>query len=748
MKILVVTGLPYIGLEQVDDLLHKAGLAKPSPGKMQSYDVNDWHVGLLNSADIKGGSLGLNAPLIIGKVWEELAVDVLLGNIGAKDWGFYDSIAVWTSDFWSDIDPQTRFICCFSKAEIALGQYRKKVPSGLRVEDKIFLNAWKIYNQELLSFCKKNPQRSVLLDIEEIARQPVEFIHTISCHFELDSLAYQDVNDAHFNLSAELLELPARQSKLLVDVSRKLSNQRTLLISPSKEISVSPYFPAKVRWIDIFTGFTKSKHYEKQLQDNMQSLRNEILASNNDLKKINFLYGQLLAERTNLDLEVNSLSTQLAEKNQQLESRNEELNALREELNLKQGDLSTQLAEKNQQLESRNEELNALRESFNLISNKKMLAEDNLGRQLEYVQDLKEKAESSNGLVMINQLQLVQNELEKFYIQNTKLTNEKDLYLTFLKRATAELPEWIDAQDLVSANLADTTDHKSLGIQATNVWLKSGIDIPQIEYIFGIKNNIPYMQIRSQELLYADFCNWSLGHDEGDVRVFTFAPEGFKNFDEFNEQIISNLSPAQLDNIANLLGLAGSNLSRLGLSKASQPFWGAIIGRLNKYIPLNRPASWERVEVLDLGASSGKKKGHCLRIFVRKFLGTQRSVNILAFDLEISFGIIKNLVNSDTLVWKFRKWKNSDNLFQNWVTSEKDTYGAFSRLEVDLKTKKIKSSFYEELASQDQEFIQEIVSLMPRIIENGWNENNQVPDKKNLIKSLNLAGKILLTPAK
>eukprot|EP01036_Dinobryon_divergens_P015560 gene15560-21088_t len=111
MSILIASAAPFSGLEHCLPLLQQAGLAAALPvaSPAGSIDANDWHTRLLAAQGLTGQLQTPIARLTVGKMWEELAVKLLLANMNQPDWGLADERATWVLPFWAGLDPQTRF---------------------------------------------------------------------------------------------------------------------------------------------------------------------------------------------------------------------------------------------------------------------------------------------------------------------------------------------------------------------------------------------------------------------------------------------------------------------------------------------------------------------------------------------------------------------------------------------------------------------------------------------------------------
>ena len=207
MNIVVTCGHPYSGFQAVHALLTEAGLAQASVSRREGMDAREFHQRVLAAHGVDLALPESLAPVTPGRVWEDLAVDLFLGNLDAPDWGWADPGAVWLLDFWSQFDPQIRFVLVYATPELVVGEMlRQGALSPEGVADAIA--SWVTYHLELLRFFHRHRDRCILLDSAAATSVPRELVTKVTdvFHLGLDpARAVQDVDRTSKSVLAALL---------------------------------------------------------------------------------------------------------------------------------------------------------------------------------------------------------------------------------------------------------------------------------------------------------------------------------------------------------------------------------------------------------------------------------------------------------------------------------------------------------------------------------------------------------------
>jgi hypothetical protein len=135
------------------------------------------------------------------RLWQALAVDMVLANIDQEHWGWADSLSVSLLEFWRDFDPGFNFVLVYAPPEYALARLLMRGPADPRAVAAA-IRTWQDYNEALLDFFTRNRDRALLVNAEALAANPADLIANCRSRFGIElKLTNEPV--------ASELELPA-----------------------------------------------------------------------------------------------------------------------------------------------------------------------------------------------------------------------------------------------------------------------------------------------------------------------------------------------------------------------------------------------------------------------------------------------------------------------------------------------------------------------------------------------------------
>jgi len=163
MKILTVCSSPNVSLEPITTLLEHSGLSKglDSEEKNQSYE--QWHEQVFDAYEQDSSGLFIKQPLTPGKVWQDMAGQLIHANLTKKQWYWSASKAGWLLDFWHELEPQHRFALIYSPPQIGISQCVLNA-SEQNTNIETAIQSWIHYHFELLRFYRSH-QDSVWLTL-------------------------------------------------------------------------------------------------------------------------------------------------------------------------------------------------------------------------------------------------------------------------------------------------------------------------------------------------------------------------------------------------------------------------------------------------------------------------------------------------------------------------------------------------------------------------------------------------------
>lgn len=173
MKSICITGAVQADLNHVAAIMQQAGMQPPKPAKHDStIDIGFWHRQVMALVTEESGDT--QSVLNPGRLWEQLASDIFVANINSKIWGWSDAQSTWLLDYWLGFEPHLNFILVCVSPQQMLASAMISETDTMSVET--VMNAWQVHHQELLRFHLRNPQRSLLVDLNECTNYPESLI--------------------------------------------------------------------------------------------------------------------------------------------------------------------------------------------------------------------------------------------------------------------------------------------------------------------------------------------------------------------------------------------------------------------------------------------------------------------------------------------------------------------------------------------------------------------------------------------
>jgi hypothetical protein len=270
MKILIASAAPFSGLTGCQDALIQAGLMTAVPFESPAGKItpNQWHQKLLASNGVEGELTSPNGKLAIGKMWEDLAVGMLQANMNQGEWGFADECAVWTLDFWANIEPQTRFALGYVSLGQAVALYRQSHADATEENIHDLAKSWLDWNTELLVFAQKQGKRAILFDLHEGATYPPRLVNTCIKKLGLQKLDWQKLEDKPaptWPAPEDLANLRLPNLGAVRSLQKKLDAAGTALLNPNTQVMTTPSSDKSSGSWSVFGIFGKSKQLTLEL---------------------------------------------------------------------------------------------------------------------------------------------------------------------------------------------------------------------------------------------------------------------------------------------------------------------------------------------------------------------------------------------------------------------------------------------------------------------------------------------------
>ena len=233
MKTLCITGTECAMFNKISDTIFNAGI---SPAKTitqpngSSMDFNDWHQKVVDENSL----LSIDSSSKIGRIWEQLAVDLFMENVGQEKWGWACPHSVKLLNFWHSFAPQLCFILLYSTPEEAIYAASKNLNNNSAHNNSgdAIIKQWLNDQQMMLKFYIKNPLQSLLINVNDFRKNPKYLVEKINEHFNFNLNSFTALNDPDSenlkilepnSLAEYLVNITLQQSQYLSEVNTLFS---------------------------------------------------------------------------------------------------------------------------------------------------------------------------------------------------------------------------------------------------------------------------------------------------------------------------------------------------------------------------------------------------------------------------------------------------------------------------------------------------------------------------------------------
>lgn len=184
MNKIILLGHPSSGLQQVESLLLASGMQPALPSKRD---------GLLPAAVVDTLCQAHQCPAIedamtedefspvqAGAIWQSLALDLVLGNLQQSLWGWADVRNIFWLDYWVTLDPHVTFVMVYDQPGNALQAAAwKQTGQPVDMELPRFLENWQAYNGAMLRFYSRHPDRCLLVNTRYASEQLLNYLEQL-----------------------------------------------------------------------------------------------------------------------------------------------------------------------------------------------------------------------------------------------------------------------------------------------------------------------------------------------------------------------------------------------------------------------------------------------------------------------------------------------------------------------------------------------------------------------------------------
>ncbi len=356
MHKLIIVGHQSSNFQNTFKLLQSYGVNEAKPSRREGYTPLEISRIICQAHGIDDISSSSSlAPdfsqLEVGNVWHGLALDLMLGNMDSKIWGWADTNSIYLLNFWRDIDPEITFVMVYSNPEdVLLHSEHEQNLTPEDLEKKI--EQWIAYNEALLYFYNRNKDRCFLVHSQQVNEPSRRYLLEIGSKINAPWLA-QITNDASNN--AQIQTLANLQPQAIRENHTALVQDEAASADIADEISTF-HASLKQKSLSLFISRLIIQQHPKliQLYEDLQSFANFPLHEDiSGINKQNFNQSAFdgWLEMTKLSQEKDQLVSQLHEVQEQLRDKDSKLDAL-PELQQENSALLSQLHHVQEELES------------------------------------------------------------------------------------------------------------------------------------------------------------------------------------------------------------------------------------------------------------------------------------------------------------------------------------------------------------------------------------------------------------
>ncbi len=200
MKILTICSSPYLSLTPLTAQLENSGLPEGlASNETPPQNYEEWHQHVFDAYEQDASGLLTQQSLSPGKVWQDMAGQLIHANLSKKQWFWASSKAGWLLDFWLALEPQSRFALIYSPPHIGISQCLSALADD-NIKTEIAVENWINYHTELLRFYRSYPNQCILVNYQHCVEYPSQFVQACKQYLSFDintTLSSDDSTEVH-----------------------------------------------------------------------------------------------------------------------------------------------------------------------------------------------------------------------------------------------------------------------------------------------------------------------------------------------------------------------------------------------------------------------------------------------------------------------------------------------------------------------------------------------------------------------
>ncbi|MGK7901080.1 MAG: methyltransferase [Hormoscilla sp.] len=342
-KVLAIAGMHRSGTSLTASLLGSAGVylgdrlvgvdVGNDKGHFEDVDFVEFHKQVLRSQSLDADGLTFQTQMPVADRYVKIAQDLISEKGVHSLWGWKDPRMTLFLDFWLQLLPDGIFLLVYrSPWEVVDSLYRRGTDEAIAAYPEKAVELWMHYNQKILEFYDRVPDRCLLANLSKIVSNPQLLIQTINEKFQINlTEARDDI------IAPELLGQSVGQTHRPVLIKKYWTAALDLYLAldakagpmqgePSWSWSqyVKSYSPQEWGfrdWWEIGSLKSQVKLLQKTAGDRskLQQTQAELQEMRSQLQATQSQYQQLQTEAQELKLELEETGRQLSETRSQLD---------------------------------------------------------------------------------------------------------------------------------------------------------------------------------------------------------------------------------------------------------------------------------------------------------------------------------------------------------------------------------------------------------------------------------------------
>lgn len=196
MNRIIIVGHPSSNYQEVSSVLQQCGMSEALPSRREGLlpqEITATLCRIYQRPQIDCITVENDIEqLQVAPVWHGMALDLMLGNLDQTLWGWADPQAIYTLDYWKQLDDKLTFVLVYDEPQFALLQtpIQQRNISTPELEQR--LSNWMAYNSALLRFFLRNTERCLLVNSQQVQRNSADYLQKLQPLLNVQHLSLPD----------------------------------------------------------------------------------------------------------------------------------------------------------------------------------------------------------------------------------------------------------------------------------------------------------------------------------------------------------------------------------------------------------------------------------------------------------------------------------------------------------------------------------------------------------------------------